>query len=277
MSCYAQLLNKVSKYPLLKEEETNLLIKQFNNGDMEAKQKLVNHNLLLVINVARKFEKFDEDKLCDLIQDGTLGLIRAIEKFNPEKKVLFSTYAYRWIQSKIGDSFASSVQSSYVPNHIKRAARKIENIEKNLIEANATGNILKLTLEAFNATSDKELSEFEFMEIRALNKSSISTNYQLADDSSSTIQDTLESDENLENIVTMNQLNNWIQLKVNELPENQRTALSSYFGINGKTAIKLREIGKEMGCTGSRAQQLVQEGLKKLRVVAAKDNINLAF
>lgn len=277
MSCLSFYLSKISKYPVLTDKEIRSLIVQFHNGSKEAKEKIINHNLRLVVKIARNFEKSDEDKLCDLIQEGTIGLMRAIEKFDLEKNVLFSTFSYRWIQSKISDSFSSSVQASYVPMHIKRAARKIESIEKELSLSLNKENIVNDVFEAYNLEIDKPISFNEFIRIRALNGNYLSTNYTLSEDNGTTIQDTLESNDDLENITTSKELEKWIKLKVSQLPENQKEAIQGYFGINRLDELKLKEIGAELGCSGSRAQQLVVMGVKKLKEIAKNDDIEIAI
>lgn len=277
MSCLSFYLSKISKYPVLTDKEIRSLIVEFHNGSKEAKEKIINHNLRLVVKIARNFEKSDEDKLCDLIQEGTIGLMRAIEKFDLEKNVLFSTFSYRWIQSKISDSFSSSVQASYVPMHIKRAARKIESIEKELSLSLNKENIVNQVFEAYNLEIDKPISFNEFIRIRALNGNYLSTNYTLSEDNGTTIQDTLESDDDLENIATSKELEKWIKLKVSQLPENQKEAVQGYFGINRLDELKLKEIGAELGCSGSRAQQLVVMGVKKLKEIAKNDEIEAAI
>lgn len=279
MSGLQQYISTIEKFKLLDQEETNELFKKFNNGDSQAKNKLINHNLRLVVKTATRYEHYDENKIMDLIQEGTLGLIRAIELFDVEKGFRLSTFACRWIDSKIAEYFGSNVQSSYVPIHIKRAARKINKIEKMLISKETTGELDKDILAEYNRTSEKPLKENEFLRIKALNSGSISMDAPINDSgSNTTIQNFISSeDDKLEKNLSMRDLSKWVEMKINHLPENQQKAIGSYFGINRNVERKYKEVGEEMGCTGSRAQQLVVQGLGKLKRMAEIENVQFSM
>jgi RNA polymerase sigma factor (sigma-70 family) len=279
MSGLQKYISTIDNFELLKKNEFDVLFNQFKNGDMKAKQKLINHNLRLVVNIARKFENSDENKLLDLIQEGSLGLIRAIELFDNERGIHFSTFAFRWIKYKIGESFGSSTQASYVPSHIKKIARKIHKIEKELNSKSLSEKFESDVLNEYNNTTEKQLTESEFVRIKALNTLSVSMDAPISDkENSVNVHNFMSSEKNsVEENMSMKDLAKWVEVKLNDLPENQKKAIGSYFGINRNTDRKFKEVGEEIGCTGSRAQQLVKEGIRRLQKMAETENVELSM
>src|SRR5215218_9854399 len=121
--------NEARKYPLLTAEEEVELAKRLERGDLAAKERMINSNLRLVISVARKYQG-QGLPLGDLIQEGMLGLIRAVEKFDWRKGFKFSTYGTLWIRQSIGRGLANSSRTVRLPVHIVARARKIQDAER---------------------------------------------------------------------------------------------------------------------------------------------------
>lgn len=270
----------ISKYKVLEDAESRELITKFQNGCEKSKKKLIQHNLKLVVTIARRYEKFDNQKLMDLISEGNFGLIRAIEKFSLDatseatgQSIKFSTYAYRWIQFKIEQYFSSSIQAAHCPTHISKLARKISKIESKLDYMNFEGSILN-EIQRELEISGESLSISEISSLREISKSSLSLDYTDEDSDEPTLKNMFASHEDVEEIESFKDLNKWVQLKINSLPENQRVAVRSYFGggeIEGST---MKAVGEEMGFTPQRVQQIVAEGLKALQRMARKENID---
>src|SRR5919201_6733558 len=125
-------LNEAGRYPLLTPAEEVELAKRVERGDLEAKDRMINSNLRLVVSIARKYQNIGELCLLDLIQEGMLGLIRAVEKFDWRKGFRFSTYATLWIRQAIGRALDERGRTIRVPIGIAQRERKIANAEREL-------------------------------------------------------------------------------------------------------------------------------------------------
>lgn len=121
-------LTEITHLPLLSSEDEILLARKVKQGNKRAKEKLISHNLRLVVSIAKKYKNFGME-LIDLIQEGNIGLIKAVDKFNPELGYKFSTYASFWIQQGITRSLSQKTRNIRLPNYIIDLARKIKTIK----------------------------------------------------------------------------------------------------------------------------------------------------
>src|SRR5215208_1067643 len=179
--------NEARKHPLLTAEEEVELAQRIEKGDLEAKDRMVNSNLRLVISVARKYQG-QGLPLGDLIQEGMLGLIRAVEKFDWRKGFKFSTYGTLWIRQAIGRGLANSSRTVRLPVHITARARKIAEAES------------KLAVQLERTPSEEEIAEFvdlpldEVADIRRADKGPASLDQGVGEDGDTALGDLIPND-----------------------------------------------------------------------------------
>jgi RNA polymerase primary sigma factor len=250
--------NEARKHPLLTAEEEVELAKRIEKGDLEAKDRMINSNLRLVISVARKYQG-QGLPLGDLIQEGMLGLIRAVEKFDWRKGFKFSTYGTLWIRQAIGRGLANSGRTVRLPVHIVARARKISDAER------------KLAVELGRQPTDEEIAERvelpmdEVIDIRRADRGPASLDQGVGEDGETALGDLIASDgPSIEDYVSSEL--NWEALRdaVGTLPENERTVLTLRFGLDREEPKALRETGRRLGLSSERVRQLEEKALRRL-------------
>jgi RNA polymerase primary sigma factor len=250
--------NEARKHPLLNAEEEVELAKRIEKGDLEAKDRMINSNLRLVISVARKYQG-QGLPLGDLIQEGMLGLIRAVEKFDWRKGFKFSTYGTLWIRQAIGRGLANSGRTVRLPVHIVARAHKIADAER------------KLAVELGRQPTDEEISERvdlpvdEVIDIRRADRGPASLDQGVGEDGDTALGDLIASDgPSIEDYVSSEL--NWEALRdaVGTLPENERTVLTLRFGLDREEPKALRETGRRLGLSSERVRQLEEKALRRL-------------
>jgi RNA polymerase primary sigma factor len=250
--------NEARKHPLLNAQEEVELAKRIEKGDLEAKDRMINSNLRLVISVARKYQG-QGLPLGDLIQEGMLGLIRAVEKFDWRKGFKFSTYGTLWIRQAIGRGLANSGRTVRLPVHIVARARKISDAER------------KLAVELGRQPTDEEISERvdlpvdEVIDIRRADRGPASLDQGVGEDGDTSLGDLIASDgPSIEDYVSSEL--NWEALRdaVGTLPENERTVITLRFGLDREEPKALRETGRRLGLSSERVRQLEEKALRRL-------------
>jgi RNA polymerase primary sigma factor len=250
--------NEARKHPLLNAEEEVELAKRIERGDLEAKDRMINSNLRLVISVARKYQG-QGLPLGDLIQEGMLGLIRAVEKFDWRKGFKFSTYGTLWIRQAIGRGLANSGRTVRLPVHIVARARKISDAER------------KLAVELGRQPTDEEISERvdlpvdEVIDIRRADRGPASLDQGVGEDGDTSLGDLIAGDgPSIEDYVSSEL--NWEALRdaVGTLPENERTVITLRFGLDREEPKALRETGRRLGLSSERVRQLEEKALRRL-------------
>ncbi|MEA2364238.1 MAG: polymerase primary sigma factor [Thermoleophilaceae bacterium] len=250
--------NEARKHPLLNAQEEVELAKRIEKGDIEAKDRMINSNLRLVISVARKYQG-QGLPLGDLIQEGMLGLIRAVEKFDWRKGFKFSTYGTLWIRQAIGRGLANSGRTVRLPVHIVARARKISDAER------------KLAVELGRQPTDEEISERvdlpvdEVIDIRRADRGPASLDQGVGEDGDTALGDLIASDgPSIEDYVSSEL--SWEALRdaVGTLPENERTVITLRFGLDREEPKALRETGRRLGLSSERVRQLEEKALRRL-------------
>jgi RNA polymerase primary sigma factor len=251
-------LNEIRRYPLLTAAEEIELAKRIEKGDMQAKERMINSNLRLVVSIAKKYQGQDLP-LLDLIQEGIFGLIRASEKFDWRKGYKFSTYATFWIRQAIQRGIANRARTIRIPVHIGQRERKIVRTEREL----AAQLERQPTDEEISAASGVPIDQIE--EIRDAGRAVTSLDKPIGEEGETALGDLFASDEMTpEEEVHLTLSEEVIRRTVNELPETERDVLKLRYGINGNEPTPLRETGKRLGMSPERVRQIESKALAKL-------------
>jgi RNA polymerase primary sigma factor len=245
-------------HELLTAAEEIELAQRIERGDLEAKTRMINANLRLVVAQARRYQGHGLP-LEDLVQEGMLGLIRAVEKFDWRKGFKFSTYGTLWIRQAIQRGLQNSGRTIRVPVHVAQRQVKVRKVESELA--------LKLGREA----TDEEIAAVadlpieQVTEVRELSAAITSLDQPVGDDGETALGDLLRSDERGPD---EHAADNWRDAQVAEvlarLPELERNVISLRFGLGGDEPRTVRQTGAELGITTSQAGELERRALTTL-------------
>ncbi len=250
--------NEARRHPLLTAAEEVELAKRIERGDLSAKDRMINANLRLVISVARKYQG-QGLPLSDLIQEGMLGLIRAVEKFDWRKGFKFSTYGTLWIRQAIGRGLANSGRTVRLPVHIVARARKIQDMERKLAaELNRQPTVEEI------ATA-LEMDVDEVADIRRADRGPASLDQGVGEDGETSLGDLIASDSPPVDQEVASELDNQqLREAVDGLPEVERNVLTLRFGLDRSEPVALRETGRRLGLSSERVRQLEDRALRRL-------------
>ncbi len=251
-------LRRARVHPLLTAAEEVELAKRIERGDLEAKDRMINANLRLVVSQARRYQGHGL-AMEDLVQEGMLGLIRAVEKFDWRRGFKFSTYGTLWIRQAIQRGLQNHGRTIRVPVHVAQRQVKVRKVES---ELNA-----KLSREPTDEeiAAVAEIPVEEVAELRELSRGLASLDQPVGDDGETAFGDLLASDrpEPVEELAAAER-----QQRVNEivsqLPEPERNVIELRFGLAGDDPLTLRQTGTELGLTLEQARRLEEQGLRRL-------------
>jgi RNA polymerase primary sigma factor len=251
-------LNEIRRYPLLSAEEEIELAKRIEAGDLEAKERMINSNLRLVVSIAKKYQG-QELSLLDLIQEGIFGLIRAAEKFDWRKGYKFSTYATFWIRQAIQRGLANKARTIRIPVHIGQRERRIARADRDL----QTRLGREPTDEEIAAAAELPLEQVE--EVRDAARTVTSLDRPVGDEGDAALGDLIEGgarpvDEEVE--VSLSE--ELLRRTIDDLPDPEREVIRLRFGLGGEEPQPLRETGRRLGVSAERVRQLESRALKKL-------------
>jgi RNA polymerase primary sigma factor len=253
-----QFMNEAARHPLLTAEEEVELSKRIERGDLAAKERMINANLRLVISIARKYQG-QGLPLGDLIQEGMLGLIRAVEKFDWRKGFKFSTYGTLWVRQAIGRGLANSSRTVRLPVHIASQARKIRDAERELaakLERDPTPDELSDLV---------GMTPREIEDIRAADRTPTSLDRGVGDAEETALGDLIADDSATpDQEVQQEQGDSTVRQVVGGLPSPERDVLTLRYGLGGTEAVALRETGRRLGISAERVRQIEDRALRKL-------------
>src|SRR3954467_9827869 len=251
-------LNEIRRYPLLTKDEEVELSKRIEQGDLEAKERMINSNLRLVVSIAKKYQG-QELSLLDLIQEGIFGLIRAAEKFDWRKGYKFSTYATFWIRQAIQRGLANKARTIRIPVHIGQRERKIARVEREL----AAGLGRDPTDEEIAEKAELTVRDVE--ETRDVTRSITSLDRPIGEEGDTALGDLLESeDRGPEEEVQIGLREEALCAAIDRLPEREREVVRLRYGINGDDPTPLREAGRRLGMSPEGVRRLETQALKHL-------------
>ena len=258
-------LKEISQYPLLTPEEEHELCKKVAKGDSKAKQTLINSNLRLVVKIAKLYAR-DENELLDYIQEGNLGLMRAIEKFDHELGYKISTYATWWIRQAIARAFADKSRTIRIPVHMQEQLAKFSKTFRNLAQ------------ELGREPSTKELADEMALDVKRIeelmlySKSVTSLDETVNEEDDSQLLDFIPDEETMspEEIAECQELKDIVEQILQLLTERERFVITHRFGIDDNIPKTLDEIGQMKGVTRERIRQIEAKALKKLKVYARR-------
>lgn len=258
-------LNEIGFSPLLTAEEEVYFARQIAKGDESARQRMIESNLRLVVKIARHYINRGLP-LLDLIEEGNLGLMRAVEKFDPERGFRFSTYATWWIRQTIERAIMNQTRTVRLPIHV------VKELNVYLRAARELAQRLdhEPSAEEIAAMVDKPLEEVKHM--LGLNERVTSIDAPASNEADKPLLDTLPDlhDNDPEHILEDENLREHLEKWMKELNENQREVIARRYGLLGYDRATLEDVGQIIGLTRERVRQIQVEGLKALRKVMEK-------
>jgi len=253
-------LREIGKIPLLTPEEEIELAKRIEDGDEEAKRKLIEANLRLVVSIAKKYIGRGLSFL-DLIQEGNLGLIRAVEKFDYRKGFKFSTYATWWIRQAITRAIADQARTIRIPVHMVETINKLIRVSRQLVQQLGREPATEEIAQALGLPPEK------VEDIQRIAQEPVSLETPIGEEEDSQLGDFLEDKEspNPEEATAGQLLREQLEEMLGELTEREREVLRLRFGLEDGHAHTLEEVGKRFNVTRERIRQIEAKALRKLR------------
>ena len=253
-------LKEIGKIPLLSADEERILAEKMEKGSIIAKKKLAETNLRLVVSIAKRYVGRGMQFL-DLIQEGNMGLMKAVEKFDFRRGFKFSTYATWWIRQAITRSIADQARTIRIPVHMVETINKLVRIERQLVQ--------ELGREATN----EEISEHmgievdKVNEIRKIAQEPVSLETPIGEEDDSHLGDFIEDETAVapDEAANFSMLKEQLNVVLNTLSEREKKVLELRFGLNDGTPRTLEEVGKEFDVTRERIRQIEAKALRKLK------------
>ncbi|GHO73590.1 hypothetical protein KSD_13610 [Ktedonobacter sp. SOSP1-85] len=255
-----QYLAEIGRFPLLTSEQEFTIARRVANGDMEAQKRLVEANLRLVVSIAKRYNN-QGISLLDLIQEGNLGLIRAVQKFDPQRGFRFSTYATWWIRQAISRAVAEHTRTIHVPVHVVELIYKMKRITRQLYQDLGRDPFPEEIARAINLTKER------VVELQSIAEAPISLDAPLIEDEQYHLADMLEDTHAAApaEVVTHQVLRDHISRALETLSQRERQVIELRYGLYDGYCHTLEELSAYFKLTRERIRQIEVKALRTLR------------
>ncbi|MDP2870848.1 RNA polymerase sigma factor RpoS [Methyloversatilis sp.] len=262
-------LNEIGANPLLTPEEELALSRRVRQGDFEARQTMIERNLRLVVNIAKHYLNRGMP-LLDLVEEGNLGLIHALEKFDPERGFRFSTYATWWIRQNIERAIMNQSRTIRLPVHVVKELNQVLRAMRNL-EARSGGDCCAEDIATLLAKPVEDVRH-----ILSLNEHTASLDAPLDIDPSLSIGESLADDNQAgpEEQIQNAEIGSLVQAWIAQLNDKQRTVIEYRYGINNREIATLEELADQLSLTRERVRQIQLEALAQLRKILRRAGVS---
>lgn len=265
-----EYLSDIKQFDSLDRDEEYEIAKRAAAGDIEAKNELVEHNLKLVLSVAKKFSN-KGIAFSDLVQEGNIGLMVAVDHYDPDSGNKFATYAYYWVRSAISRAITSQTRQIRVPVYMMEKIRRLRQVESVLSAE------YKRTPSNAELASNLGITAKEVTKLRNYMMDALSLDVPVGDDNddvtlSSSVEDNTMA-ANPAELFEQKDINNVINKVLTKLPERESIVIRMRFGIGYERIYTLEEVGKKLHVTKERVRQLENIALDKLRGSGCVDEL----